>query len=230
MKNYLASFCLLLFLLISHTVFAQKDSGVIKHITTTEITKGASVTFPVVVALIALVSSILSIGIALKVKDKEYKNDYYKKVIDKRIVAYGYLESQIAIMRETIIDKKERKGYLLMFGKGKDYYLESLSNIQKALTSGLWITPATLAVLGRMNAVFLNIALQYDISDAESLREAGKAYFKELSQLRFELEVAVREDVYSLHNVKSFFKLERQDSSNLDFDSLLDFDAIRKPQ
>ena len=56
----------------------------------------------------AIVSSIASYIINILTHKREYKDDYYKMVIAKRIDAYQYIEKQIAVLKFVVVDDKAK--------------------------------------------------------------------------------------------------------------------------
>jgi len=67
----------------------------------------------------AIVSAIISAIVSLKLKQIDYKNDYYKEIISKRLNAYQFLENQIAVLKSTVLDDSDRKPYHMIFSYGE---------------------------------------------------------------------------------------------------------------
>lgn len=156
--------------------------------------------------LAAVVSAAVSAFIAVKLKDKEYRNDYYKQIIAKRLKTYEYLENQLILLRPHMYDEKDKKMYLKIFGFGKERFNEETNAHLDALNASFWLTYPTHTLLGKLNHMLTEIKLRYKIDDPEELIKAGKEYNYVLSNLRIELEAALRQDMHELYNVDRFFK------------------------
>jgi len=156
--------------------------------------------------LAALVSAGVSALVALKLKDKEYRNDYYKQIIGKRLKVYEYLEKQLVQLRPHVLDDEDQKMYLKIFSKGKEYWQKSTRNQLSALNASFWLTYDTHTLLANLNKIIIEIGIRYDTSDDKELIKAGKEYDYMLSSLRIDLEAALRKDMQELYDVNKFFK------------------------
>ena len=63
----------------------------------------------------ALVGTLITGFFSLRAKQNEYVNDYYKKVIDRRIAAYEQLENVIVSLRTTFLGEDNKPYHLLFF-------------------------------------------------------------------------------------------------------------------
>jgi hypothetical protein len=64
-----------------------------------------------------VLSTIVSTIVAIKLKSLDYRNEYYKKLLDKRLEAYRFLEMQIAILKNTVLDD-DKQPYHMIFSYG----------------------------------------------------------------------------------------------------------------
>src|ERR1017187_10385053 len=96
---------------------------------------------------LALLSSALTLGGALftaliagiynlRAKRNEYVHDYYKRVIDRRIVAYEELENLIVNLKTAVLDEDGKPYHVLFSDDWKDAY----SHIFPVLSQALWLS------------------------------------------------------------------------------------------
>ena len=65
-----------------------------------------------------LLGAIIVGAYSLRAKRNEYLNDYYKKVIDRRVAAYEQLESLIVSLRTTFLGE-DNKPYHFLFSQNE---------------------------------------------------------------------------------------------------------------
>ena len=58
--------------------------------------------------LIALLSAGLAFLSAWRIKKIDYRNEYYKNIINKRLNAYQFVENQIAVLKTAVLDDKDK--------------------------------------------------------------------------------------------------------------------------
>lgn len=153
-----------------------------------------------------IVSTIFSFYFTLKIKKLDYKNEYYKTLINKRLEAYQFVENQTAVLRNVALDELDNRAYHLMFAYGEDKFIDFQSNIILANSKGLWIDEETSNTLDEFNNLFYNINLKIHYKTKEEIQEIGKNYYKTISNLRVKLENNLRQGFNDLHNVEKIFK------------------------
>jgi len=152
----------------------------------------------------AIVSAIISAIVSIKLKHLDYKNDYYKEIIRKRLNAYQFLETQVAVLKSTVFDDYDNKPYHMIFSSGEKELTNFQKNLFLAISYSIWIDEKTTSTMETLNEVFFHISLK--IEQSENLTDLGKEYYKEIAGLRKTLEENVRDDLFNLHNLKKFFK------------------------
>ena len=200
----------LVFLLFSFCATYAETIPKTTHTKSVEVTTGAAITFPVVVALIALASSALSIYISIVLKDKEYRNDYFKKVIEKRIKAVEKAEMLVFLFGTTYgIEGSDKRYhcYMLDFADSN-----KLSDAIDAIAEyNIWYGNETGTLLVAFSSMIFPI-----IGEAKRLRgdsqpnAAWQTHCTEkygiIETARAELSNSLARDMYTLHDVNGFFK------------------------
>jgi phosphate/sulfate permease len=157
-------------------------------------------------SVIATILSVLvSAIVSLLLKNLDYKNEYYKKILEKRLEAYKFLETQIAVLKSSVLDD-DGKPYYLIFEYGHEKFDEFQQNLFVAHAYSIWIDNETVNKMDELNRLFLKITRKLkDISDQE-LIQIGKDNYHEIAKIRTELESCVRNDLLELYDLKAFRK------------------------
>src|SRR4051812_3206552 len=104
--------------------------------------------------LIATVlSAIISTIVSLKLKSLDYQNEYFKKILDKRLDAYKFLETQIALLKSAVLDE-DGKPYHQIFAYGEDEFHKFQSNLLAAIAYSMWINDDTADEMENLNELF----------------------------------------------------------------------------
>jgi hypothetical protein len=161
-----------------------------------------------------IISALVSYKISLRLKKLDFKNEYYKEILKKRLVAYEHIEVQLSILKLVILGE-DKKPYHAVFNEGEDKLLEYQKNLFLAVNKNLWIDFETSKKLENLNDFFFNINNKaYQKNDAEII-EIGKQYYKKLSDLRFELENATKKGLYNLHDMEKAFKINSKNQERI---------------
>lgn len=149
-----------------------------------------------------IISALISYFVTIRLKNMDYKNEYFKKILDKRLNAYQYLETQIAVMKTTIMDE-DGNAYHYIFNNGKNGVIEFHKNLILAMSYSLWINDKTVKIMEDLNQHFYLIS---EIDDMEEIIKRAKRDYHKIAILRKELESAVKYDLFNLHNLNNFIK------------------------
>jgi len=151
-----------------------------------------------------ILSAIVSALVSIKLKQLDYKNEYYKKILDKRLDAYQFLENQIAVLKNTVLDDKDGRAYHIIFSYGEDDFHKFQHNLFLAMSYSTWINNNTTEHMEKLNELFFHISLKVEAN--ADLVTLGKNHYKEIASHRKKLEGCVRNDLMNLHDLKNFTK------------------------
>ena len=70
-----------------------------------------------------LVSAIVSYFTTLRLKKFDFKSEYYKEILKKRLNAYQYIENQIAVLKAVVLGG-DKKPFHMMFSEGENEFLK----------------------------------------------------------------------------------------------------------
>lgn len=158
-----------------------------------------------------ITSALISYFISIRLKNHDYKNEYYKKILDKRLNAYQYLETQIAVMKTTVMDE-DANAYHYIFGEGTDGVIKFHQNLIIAMSYSLWINDKTVKIMEDLNQYFFLIS---EINDKDEIVKRAKRDYNKIADLRKKLESAVKNDLFNLHNLNNFIKEKKSNKIRL---------------
>lgn len=161
-----------------------------------------------------VVSVVVSYFTSIRLKKVDFKNDYYKEILKKRLRAYEFIEHQIAVLKSVVLDD-DGKPYHLIFGQGSIKFLEFQENLILAISFGLWIDEDSSKTLDEMNNLFFNLNDHIRQKSNSEMEEIGKKYYNRISALRVQLENDVKKGLYDLHDIKKAFKTKSENSKRI---------------
>lgn len=147
---------------------------------------------------------------------ENYKRDYYKKIIDKRLVACEVVEKLIG--RLTLIVQFENGESCHFFcSEGKELFDKFIQETSLIQSKAFWLNEDVSKKLLEFN-VFLLANVGYKIDETKTAHEQrtqlqilGITYRDKIRIFREELEDLLRMDFKDIHNVKGFIKRIRPD-------------------
>jgi hypothetical protein len=158
-------------------------------------------------AIAAVVSALVSGLISIYVKDKEYKNDFYKKVIDKRLKAIELLEPLSSSFVAIYKSKKTGKSYHAYFADYGDSDLGINSIIDDASKYAIWLSKSTYSAFGNLIVTVLDIKKRSRaVTDSEGKLEIAAEGHASIEDARKKLETSIKADMNTMHNIKRFLK------------------------
>lgn len=157
----------------------------------------------------SLIATILSSIFNIYLKNMDFKNEYYKSIINKRLLAYEWLEKQIALLKTSVIDENDEKIYHIIFSYGEKEFLKFSQNSLLANAYSLWIDEDTNKILNDLIFIFNQINFEFDVNNKSELISAGKKYYSEIAKLRDELETSVKNDLLRLYKFDKIKKKKK---------------------
>ncbi len=161
-----------------------------------------------------LISAAVSYFISVRLKNLDFKNEYYKEILKKRLVVYEHIEIQLSILK-TVVLGDDKKPYHMIFSEGEDNFFDYQKNLHLAVNKNIWVDSDTTKSLENLNDFFYNLNTKvYQKNEAEII-EIGKQYYEKLSDLRFDLENKTKKGLYNLHNMEKAFKPSRKNQQRI---------------
>jgi hypothetical protein len=156
-------------------------------------------------ATASLASSSLSVWVAWKSKDKEYRNDYYKKVIDKRIKAVEAAEEMLNIL-SMYKDAEDGSGTYHEYFE-MDLGPEMLTSATKKLASlTTWSSRELVLQLKQLVDIVSAVCVEADGVEKSKQQAVYVRRFPVVNSELLEIQYLVGLEMEQLYNVKGFFK------------------------
>jgi len=156
------------------------------------------------------VSALVSYFISVRLKKLDFRNDYYKEILKKRLASYEYIEMQLAVLKSVVLDEDDGKAYHVMFSYGENQFFDYQKNLLMSISMSMWIDEETNENLEKLNDLFYNLNLKVSDKSTEEMIEIGKKYYNLISDLRFKLENSTKKGLYNLHDIDKAFKIKKE--------------------
>jgi hypothetical protein len=164
----------------------------------------------------AALATVLSTGITSLInwltKDKEYKNDYYKRVIDKRIKAVEALESYIGLFN---IGRKARHStsedeFTFHFIFSDENCGKQLSDaIENVSKNGIWYGVETAKHANKLSKLVGEAYTKFDNKNEQEIIKIAIEYYREIEGAKIEVQRSISNDMASLQKVEEFFRAKK---------------------
>jgi|GEM_PF-1162227 len=158
----------------------------------------------------SLLTAILTSVANWYINRNNYRNDYYKKLLDKRLKAYEEVEALISKIK-PLVHLDDGSVCNIFLSCGKEGFDDFLLQIGMANISSFWLSDKTSGTITELNVYLLNNIL--DESDEQNinahLEQLGIKHREEIKRTRKPLEEILKEDLNQLHDIKGFLKRKR---------------------
>lgn len=154
-------------------------------------------------------------------KKTDYKRDYYKKIIDKRMNAYEKIAEAIT--------KVGTKSVYVINGEKKEIFIcfesfTKLDEVNKLLISAIkelhWISPKTNKALWKLNNIIAEVLDEASVDSSkkkkwtdDDFKKKGIELHKKLRNALSEVNISSINDRMCLDDVKGFFKEQKEQMS-----------------
>ena len=155
------------------------------------------------------VSALISYFFSIRLKKIEFRNNYFKEIIERRLDAYNEIDVFVSLLKAVIVDDNTGEAYHFILGQTSQKFIEAQKNLQQSILKSLWIEEKTSSKLEEINYLFFNIILEINNKKDDEVIKVGKKYYKRISDLRFDLENCLREDLFNLHKIDRIFKKKK---------------------
>lgn len=149
-------------------------------------------------------SATLAARTAQELKDKDYKNDYYKKIIDKRIKAIEQAEKLTSLF--IFFDTKNNSRYYTYFHNNlhDNTYSDAFSQV---INSALWYSKETFEAVQNFNNYMSDILPQArKFRDASSITAFAISKHKDIGERRDYIIKCLGKDMHDLYDIDHFLQ------------------------
>ena len=153
--------------------------------------------------LTAAIGGLLAGIFALRAKSRDYINDYYKQVLEKRWEAYQLIETLIFNFKVASPDSNLRMIHQIFYRGPDDNPGSIYTLIIRTSALAFWLSDDIFAKSREIDVLLLQRT-----SDV-SWQEFGALHYREFARIRVALERLYSRDLASLHRVPKFLNSKR---------------------
>ena len=182
----------------------------------------------------SLFSAVVTTGANYYFKKQDYKRDYYKKIIDKRLKAYEELETFMGgfcLKHEVynpILDKNEVKSFeVLHCFTYEDGLKKANTDLLEVLKHSLWFSDEISENLSKINAFVCEVGIAIEDPSSPIISEINKSdllgklkgddlivymghiIFDDMQKHLNALGAAINNDLKEMHNVEKFLSTRK---------------------
>lgn len=151
----------------------------------------------------SLIAAIVSGLINMYQANIDYRNEYYKKIIEKRFQSYELIERLLYFFSTAVTDNTDKEMYHVIFGeKDNPFISEYALIITKLSKSNIWLSDEVTDELNKLNYFIIENDIKFDNI------QHGKKFYPELGNIRNDILDIVKKDVLKLHKIKKELKRE----------------------
>ena len=158
----------------------------------------------------SVLSAVLTISFNFVISNINYKREYYKKIIERRINAQ---DKAIALTNEIRTQIKLTNGPLCnkICASGEEYLKSFVISLPETVNHSLWLSNKLADIILEFNVFIYNEILAEIKGDKQderddSLIEIGLRNHEKIRNFRFQIERQLMYDFAKLDNVRSFVK------------------------
>lgn len=153
----------------------------------------------------AAISSIVSFII----QRDNYRKEYYKKILDKRLATFEKTRQFIGQLAGTV-QTPDNKLCIIPLSYGWIPYSEFKMDLYKVIQESFWISNETNNLLSELSLFFLH-NIEHHVNSRSpnienELLNIGCNHTENIQKLRVKLEGQLAKDLETMHNIKVFIK------------------------
>ena len=132
-----------------------------------------------------IISTFVSYFVSVRLKQLDFKNEYYKEILKKRLMAYQYIETQLAVLKSVVLDENDNLPYHSIFSYGDVEFFDYQKNLIMAISYNLWIDEKTTNILEKLNDLFYSLNIKTNGLSEIEMHSLGKKYYQKISDILF---------------------------------------------
>jgi len=153
---------------------------------------------------IAVVASLATTLGTYWLQRHNYKQEYYKKLLDKRLAAYETVQLLVDQLLGTVRVNDEQVSAMIC-AHGKERLDDCITLMINAKNNSIWLSDAINLHLRNFNVIMMEkLRPPGSQSDDQSILQAGIDHHLEILELGTELTLQTMDDLETLHQITGF--------------------------
>lgn len=156
----------------------------------------------------SVLASILTSLFNLRLQNLNYKKDYYKKLLDKRLDAYETLNN----LTKELSTFVQFNDYVIHgFMCTEQFNTDFISKLDRTISKSFWLDNKTSEKLTELNVFLLN-NVSNNIDEflstekkKEKYQELGHIHFEEIRAYNNSLKLSIQKELKNLYKINDFF-------------------------
>ena len=151
----------------------------------------------------AIVATVLSSLVTIYISRLGYKDKYFEKLIDKRLLAHEELYAVVNSLKIAVQDteSEDRRTYHQIFSMDYDNFSRFTAH-SSSQNNSFWISDDTKKAAIDLNREFFRCHLLFQ--ETGDLVEVGRQEYREVARIRDQLEKCLLAELPSLHKIEVF--------------------------
>ena len=159
-------------------------------------------TFVLTVLSSSVVASVLTSLVSVYIQRRQYTDEYYRAILQKRLEEYEMLAKSLMPIRACTYDDQHVPFYIAFYDA--KHVRRFIAEMGQAHSGSIWIGEGTRKTLLDLGKLFVRIGEEFNLESDSQL--AGKRYYKRVAELRDEIDKAIHTDLATLHRIPSFLQ------------------------
>ena len=158
----------------------------------------------------SILTTLLTLGGGWYFRKTDYKNDYFKEIIKRRLNGYEELERTASLFIQTYRISTGKCCHIIFY-YGYNEFLNYWNQISNTVRYSVWVNEKTLELLSAMLNIIHETDKKHNLNENSTDEEvilAGIGCYDVLFKLTLELENAMREDMLNLYKVEEHLKIK----------------------
>jgi hypothetical protein len=154
------------------------------------------------IGFFTLLATFLTVYFNLLLKKREYKEQYYKIVINKRLASYNNVEKMLHMLRLHL--KENELSYHAIF-ENEQIYRTFYNILGVTITNSFWLNHAMHQKLSALNTDLLK-HFPDQIFSTNDYKAYASGFFIYFGEYTISLQDLLLKDLEDLHDIPAFFK------------------------
>lgn len=161
-----------------------------------------------VIAASSVVAALVTWFSNIWLSNRNYKQEYYKQLISKRLAAYQSVENVLKILGGHSITENQESIPRAFWNR--EFYIDFSAQVIHALTQSVWLSHDVTCILENINATLTKSSFDFKLEKAKDERPfhlAGLGVDATLQQYKADLFKQLKNDFNKLHDIEGFNKV-----------------------
>ena len=150
----------------------------------------------------SLLSSVLTSLVSVQLQRRQFRDQYYSEVFQRRLDAYESLDRALLELRSVTYDD-DKQPYHLFLQNGEQL-TQFCIGIGRCTAGTIWLEQGTRDLVLDLNKLLIRVG--ESVNSASDYPAAGVKHYEQLAKLRDKIDKSIHSDLLRLHDVARFLR------------------------